>query len=537
MRTDSFSIQKHLPVRRFIADESKVATGLYGPCAIAEDLDNLCTMFDPEADILDGTEKGGISEKNLQNEAVTYAKLHTQVRERLHNSATSEEVETLKSSLQQELAQKAEKSESLAAYGIEDAYTKTEVDQLHEVVSGRVSAVEAEQSKKINRTEVAALLESKADKSTTLSGYGITDACTKTEVDSLIFFKTSKSYVFLTVAERDEWLSKTVNRLELKGGDLILVREEGVPDCYWFADELKPIEITSNIDLSNYYAKPEVDNLISGIDSALEEQENEISKKTETTVLYKTVVDTPVWSNQPTYSGAVAEVFQPNKVYYTTVKDADGTRLPSGQFKLMDIYGGYADAFDGVFTLSNFDTGNSGNIIENRAVEFTDDFSLRTAGVSTVDIPLNRNMDQEFRFQVTMVGEFVKTNAADYFTSCFMTNKNVSNYHSGTTTTWNGSADGYIWHYIAQGSDNSKTTQICDNFSVEKQRNGHFFTERKHLSRLTAYGTTNAKHYVGRTLGFGKAEPGTKLERVRLTSARLDGYIRNGTSIVVTEVK
>ena len=41
MRTDSFSKEKHLPVRRFIADESKVATGLYGPCAIADDLDNI----------------------------------------------------------------------------------------------------------------------------------------------------------------------------------------------------------------------------------------------------------------------------------------------------------------------------------------------------------------------------------------------------------------------------------------------------------------------------------------------------------------
>ena len=41
MKTDSFSKEKHLPVRRFIADESKVATGLYGPFAIADDIDNI----------------------------------------------------------------------------------------------------------------------------------------------------------------------------------------------------------------------------------------------------------------------------------------------------------------------------------------------------------------------------------------------------------------------------------------------------------------------------------------------------------------
>ena len=80
MRTDSFSKEKHLPVRRFIADESKVATGLYGPRAIADDLDNLFAMFDPEATFLDGSEQGGISCRNLQNGAVSYEKLGEEVK-------------------------------------------------------------------------------------------------------------------------------------------------------------------------------------------------------------------------------------------------------------------------------------------------------------------------------------------------------------------------------------------------------------------------------------------------------------------------
>lgn len=58
-----------------------------------------------------------------------------------------------------QLANKADKSTTLAGYGINNAYTKSEVDT------------------KVN---------AKADKSTTLGGYGITNAYTKTETDSLI---------------------------------------------------------------------------------------------------------------------------------------------------------------------------------------------------------------------------------------------------------------------------------------------------------------------------------------------------------------
>ena len=61
-----------------------------------------------------------------------------------------------------ELNKKADKATTLAGYGITDAYTKTEVD-----------------------TELA----KKADKTTTLAGYGITDAYTKAEVDAFTTWK------------------------------------------------------------------------------------------------------------------------------------------------------------------------------------------------------------------------------------------------------------------------------------------------------------------------------------------------------------
>ncbi|MBQ7792806.1 MAG: hypothetical protein IJ367_04890, partial [Clostridia bacterium] len=108
MKTDSFSQEKHLPVRRFIADESKVATGLYGPRAIADDIDNIHLMFDPDADILGGDEKGGIGEKNLQDGAVSYQKLQEDIRIRIEQSETSQNAEDREVRLTERLNQKAD---------------------------------------------------------------------------------------------------------------------------------------------------------------------------------------------------------------------------------------------------------------------------------------------------------------------------------------------------------------------------------------------------------------------------------------------
>ena len=60
----------------------------------------------------------------------------------------------------QDISNKADKATTLEGYGITDAYTKTQTD-----------------------TKITELTTNKADKATTLQGYGITDAYTKTEVD------------------------------------------------------------------------------------------------------------------------------------------------------------------------------------------------------------------------------------------------------------------------------------------------------------------------------------------------------------------
>ena len=62
-----------------------------------------------------------------------------------------------------DISGKADKAETLAGYGIGDAYTKTEIDEL---------------------------LAPKANAATSLEGYGITDAYTKDEVDAITTWKT-----------------------------------------------------------------------------------------------------------------------------------------------------------------------------------------------------------------------------------------------------------------------------------------------------------------------------------------------------------
>lgn len=480
MRTDSFSQEKHLPVRRFIADESKVATGLYGPRAIAEDLDNLCTMFDPEADILGGTQKGGIGEQNLQDGAVSYNKLHKTLQQKIDNSATKEELEETEDKLSQKLETKAEKADTLLGYGIRDAYTKDVTDRFiatkqnivddsllteDKTIAGAInetlnrqnqlvtkSQYIADMKKKVDAGFVEQKLASKADKSTTLSGYGIEDAYTKTETEHLA---------------------------------------------------------------------------------------KELLKET---VLHQTVVDAPAWTNQPTFTGTLDSNFNTTDYYYVTLKDTDGNPLPAGQFKLMDLYDQYASSYETLFTLANLDTGNSGKLKENHPVEFTQiesGIQMRTAGVSNVGFDIKKDFQNDIKHIATRInGSFIKVANGNYFTVYYTTDKNVSNYYSGTVGAWNSDAGKMIWHSGGLGTDATKENQYCDEFVLERNGEDKFLSSRTALFRLLQYGTDAYKHYAIQTVGFGSIpEQTTLLNKVIVCAANSAGYIRNGTVITVTEVK
>jgi len=94
--------------------------------------------------------------------------LNTCVYENLDLKANASDVYT-KTTVDTKLAEKADKATTLSGYGIDNAYTKTEVNTA---------------------------LATKANKATTLSGYCITDAYTKTEVDGCLATKANAADVY-----------------------------------------------------------------------------------------------------------------------------------------------------------------------------------------------------------------------------------------------------------------------------------------------------------------------------------------------------
>ena len=457
MRTDSFSKEKHLPVRRFIADESKVATGLYGPRAIADDLDNIFNMFDPDASFLGGDEQGGISSKNLQNGAVTYEKLADDVTEKLQGIATEVQLQSLRAELTEKTDAKADQS---------DTFTKSEVHTMHTALQVRISMAEQAIETKATTGDLEFGLERKADKSTTY---------TKEEVD---------------------------NEIRKVSDDIVEYAEE-------------------------------IDTRLS---EQLQESQQSIAKKTEETVLYEDVVNTPEWTNQPSYEGTLD--FDTSDYYYVTLKDTDGTALPSGQFKLMPLYDKYAEAYETVFTLADLKTGNDGVITENLPVEFTTDYKMRTAGVGRVAVTLNLPMDSNLgKLTIRTTGQFIKELKGGYFASNFLASSGVAHYHSAGVSTGNSDNDKAIWHFVNNQGDDYKIGKFVDVFTLQMNGEKSFVSNRNSLLRYQGYGTNTYKNITDNSVGFGFIlSENTKISSVSSYAVK-NGYIRNGSVICVTEVK
>lgn len=419
MKTDSFSKEKHLPVRRFIADESKVATGLYGPNAIAEDIDNIHAMFDPLAEILGGTQQGGISEKNLQDGAVSEQKLAPGIREKLAHTASEELLADLRKELEQ-------------------------------------------------------AMEEKAGRATTLSGYGITDAHTKEEIAEL--------------------LSQCQNAEEFQA----------------FRKEVSET----------------------------------LMQKTGETLLHEVTVDTPVWNNQPTFSGALDAGFHTKDFFYVTLKDAAGNDLPDGQFMLKDFYTDDATVYSTVFSLKSLDTGFD-TLIENYPVEFTSltpAVKMRDAGVWEVSYtPKNWKLNGEKgSLKITVFGEFVQRLRTAYFVSSFGTNKNVASYHSNNSTSFQYDNTKQIIPYSPLGVASYKTNKFYDECKIERCGDNRYTTKRMTGLRYTNQGASSYGVSSQNVFGYGEIkEDDTFITKVNIQVGGNvnNGVIRNGSVIRISEVK
>lgn len=99
-------------------------------------------------------------------------------------AAVDEKVDQNKQSIEDLDVAKADKATTVAGYGITDAYTKTEVDDQRTTINQSIEAVDAKAD--ANKALIDGLESNKVDKATTLAGYGITDAYTKQQVDNLV---------------------------------------------------------------------------------------------------------------------------------------------------------------------------------------------------------------------------------------------------------------------------------------------------------------------------------------------------------------
>lgn len=146
---------------------------------------------------------------------------------------------------------KADSATTLQGYGITDAYTQTQIDSLLDN-KANASDMEVALNDKADKTSVETLSENltnglatKADKATTLAGYGITNAYTKDEVDGMVagtfHFKGEKS-------------STEELPVEAEIGDVYQVGEKE----YAFNGE-DWVELGFNIDLSAYAKTTDVE--------------------------------------------------------------------------------------------------------------------------------------------------------------------------------------------------------------------------------------------------------------------------------------
>ena len=162
-----------------------------------------------------------------------------------------------------EIANKADKATTLAGYGIEDAYTKSQIDTS---LSTKLSSQEASST-----YATITSVEAKADKATTLAGYGITDAFTKNEVNSALGAKLDSATASTTYATKEELNSKVASVYKVKGsvanqaalpeesnevGDVYNVEDTGI-NYVWTGEEWDALG--GSVDFTNYYTKGDVD--------------------------------------------------------------------------------------------------------------------------------------------------------------------------------------------------------------------------------------------------------------------------------------
>ena len=226
---------------------------------------------------------------------------------------------------------KADSATSLAGYGITDAYTQTQVDELLNN-KANASDVTTALAKKADSSTVETLEQSltteinkKANAATTLTGYGIVDAYTKDEVDGMV----AGTFHFKGEAASFETLPT-----DAEAGDVYQVGEKE----YAFNGE-DWVELGFNIDLSAYAKSADVANTY----ATKTELSNGLGAKANSADVYtKTQVD----AIESTLEASINNKANSSDVYSKT--DVD-TKLDAKANKATTLAGyGITDAYTSV---------------------------------------------------------------------------------------------------------------------------------------------------------------------------------------------
>lgn len=133
---------------------------------------------------------------------------------------------TRQTTIDTEIGKKATSATTLAGYGITDAYTKTETDDISAFLGSEI-VTRAELTSVYTKTEIDTALGNKADKATTLAGYGIADAYTQTQVNTIsaniegsITTKITNAINDLDVAAITGATSKTITSISETNGKI-----------------------------------------------------------------------------------------------------------------------------------------------------------------------------------------------------------------------------------------------------------------------------------------------------------------------------
>ena len=117
------------------------------------------------------------------------------------------------------IAQKANKATTLAGYGISDAFTRAETtNAISSAVNGKADKATTLQGYGITdaytKAQVDTAVKAKADKATTLQGYGITDAYTKAQVDTAVKAKADKATTLAGYGITDAYTKAQVDKAD-----------------------------------------------------------------------------------------------------------------------------------------------------------------------------------------------------------------------------------------------------------------------------------------------------------------------------------